>query len=63
MIKNIWEGDIMEQMEQKQLLLRMSNELWQDLVILADKEFRSVNSQIEYLLTQCVNKMKEEKKL
>ena len=51
------------EVEQKQLLLRMSNELWQDLVILADKEFRSVNSQIEYLLTHCVNKMKEEKKL
>ncbi|MCR5307762.1 MAG: Arc family DNA-binding protein [bacterium] len=49
--------------EQKQLLLRMSNDLWLDLVMLADKEFRSVNSQIEYLLTQCVNKMKEEKKL
>lgn len=52
-----------QQQEQKQLLLRMSNELWQELVILADKEFRSVNSQIEYLLTQCVEKLKEEKKL
>lgn len=48
--------------EQKQLLLRMSNELWQEIVSWADRDFRSVNSQIEYLLTQCVKEMKTNEK-
>ena len=40
--------------EKKQIPLRLSKSLWQDLVNWADDEFRSVNGQIEYLLTEAV---------
>ena len=38
----------------KQVPLRLSNELYQELVKWAESDFRSVNGQIEYLLTECV---------
>ena len=38
----------------KQIPLRISDELYAELERWADDEFRSVNGQIEYLLTQCV---------
>ena len=40
--------------EKKQLLLRISGKLYNDLAAWAEDDFRSVNGQIEYLLTQCV---------
>ncbi len=40
----------------KQLPLRISEELYKELERWADDEFRSVNGQIEYLLTECVKK-------
>lgn len=40
--------------EKKQIPLRLSKSLWQDLVSWADDEFRSVNGQIEFLLTEAV---------
>ena len=40
--------------EKKQLLLRISPELYAGLAAWAEDDFRSVNGQIEYLLTQCV---------
>lgn len=40
----------------KQLLLRLSPSLWEELAKWADDDFRSINGQIEYLLTECVRK-------
>jgi hypothetical protein len=42
----------------KQILLRVSASLWQDLAQWAEDDFRSINGQIEYLLTECVKKRK-----
>ena len=42
----------------KQIPLRLSPALWKELSSWADDEFRSVNGQIEYLLTECVKKRK-----
>lgn len=46
----------------KQVLLRLSPSLWQDLAAWAEDDFRSINGQIEYLLTECVRKRGREKK-
>ena len=43
----------------KQLLLRLSPALWQELAAWAEDDFRSINGQIEYLLTECVKKRKK----
>jgi len=40
----------------KQLLLRLSPGLWQKLAAWAEDDFRSINGQIEYLLSECVKK-------
>jgi hypothetical protein len=44
--------------EKKQIPLRLSNELYKELAAWAEDDFRSVNGQIEYLLTECVRKRK-----
>ena len=36
----------------KQVLLRLSPSLWDDIAAWAEEDFRSINSQIEYLLTE-----------
>lgn len=46
----------------KKLLLRLSLSLWQELAAWAEDDFRSINGQIEYLLTECVKQRKKEKK-
>jgi len=38
----------------KQVLLRLSPSLWDDIAAWAEEDFRSINSQIEYLLTEAV---------
>lgn len=38
----------------KQIPLRLSSSLYADLMKWAEDDFRSVNGQIEYLLTECV---------
>ena len=45
--------------QKKQLPLRLSPALFDDLCIWAENEFRSVNGQIEYLLTTCVREHKK----
>ena len=40
----------------KQIPLRLSAKLYAQLSAWAEDEFRSVNGQIEYLLTECVKK-------
>jgi hypothetical protein len=43
----------------KQILLRLSNELWQELAKWAEDDFRSINGQLEYLLTEAVKKRRK----
>lgn len=45
----------------KQILLRMSKSLWQELAAWAEEDFRSMNGQIEYLLSECVKGRKKGK--
>lgn len=47
--------------EKKQVLLRLSSSLWQELVAWSEDDFRSLNGQIEYLLTECVKHRKKQK--
>lgn len=46
--------------EKKQLLLRLSPSLHKELAAWAEDDFRSINGQIEYLLTECVRSRKKE---
>ena len=43
----------------KQVPLRLSEKLYNDLAAWAEADFRSVNGQIEYLLTECVKQRKK----
>ena len=43
----------------KQVPLRLSEELYNQLAAWAADDFRSVNGQIEYLLTECVRQRKK----
>ncbi|MDD3996930.1 MAG: Arc family DNA-binding protein [Sphaerochaetaceae bacterium] len=45
--------------DKKQILLRLSASLWQELASWAQDDFRSINGQIEFLLTECVRKRKK----
>lgn len=38
----------------KQVLLRLAPSLWDQLAALAEEDFRSINAEIEFLLTQAV---------
>ena len=46
----------------KQVPLRLSPQLYAEIARWAEDDFRSVNGQIEYLLTQAVNKRKKGEK-
>lgn len=43
----------------KQVLLRLSPSLWNELAKWADEDFRSINGQIEYLLHEAVKQRKK----
>lgn len=45
--------------EKKQVPLRLSAKLYDALAAWAEDDFRSVNGQIEYLLTECVKQRKK----
>ncbi len=47
--------------EKKQVPLRLSASLYAELARWAEDDFRSVNGQIEYLLTRCVKERKNGK--
>jgi hypothetical protein len=47
--------------DKKQLLLRLSPTLWKELAAWAEDDFRSINGQIEYLLTECAKQRKKSK--
>jgi len=47
--------------KKKQVPLRLSEALYNELAAWAEDDFRSLNGQIEYLLTQCMKKRRGEK--
>ena len=49
----------MNENQKKQIPLRLSPQLYQAIVAWAEDDFRSVNGQIEYLLTECVRQRKK----
>ena len=49
----------MQKNEKKQVPLRLSKELFDNLSAWAEDDFRSLNGQIEYLLTECVKAHKK----
>ena len=49
-------------MAKKQIPLRVSEKLYNALAAWAEDDFRSVNGQIEYLLTECVKQRKKDGK-
>lgn len=51
-------GDVMK----KQVPLRLSPKLYNAIAKWAEDDFRSVNGQIEYLLTECVKQRKKDGK-
>ena len=48
--------------EKKQVPLRLSGKLYADIAAWAEDDFRSVNGQIEYLLSECVRQRKKDGK-
>ena len=46
----------MEDNKKKQIPLRLSEKLYAEIAAWAEDDFRSVNGQIEYLLTECVKR-------
>ena len=51
--------DEKEKSTKKQIPLRLSASLYNELLKWAEDDFRSVNGQIEYLLTECVKHRKK----
>lgn len=45
--------------KKKQIPLRVSQELYEQIAAWAEDEFRSINGQIEYLLTQAVREQRK----
>lgn len=52
----------MAEAKKKQIPLRLSTKLYAALSSWAEDDFRSVNGQIEYLLTECVKQRKKDGK-
>ena len=44
--------------KRKQIPLRISAKLYEEIASWAEDDFRSINGQIEYLLTECVKRRK-----
>lgn len=44
--------------KRKQIVLRLPESLWREIARWAEEDFRSINGQIEYLLTESVRKRK-----
>lgn len=45
--------------EKKSILLRLSPRMWEEISKWADDEFRSVNGQIEYIISEALQKRKK----
>ena len=50
---------MMNENEKKQIPLRISSKLYDAVAAWAEDDFRSVNGQIEYLLSECVRQRKK----
>ena len=50
-----------EKEKKKQVPLRISESLWQELTRWSEDEFRSINGQIEYLLTEALRNRRGKK--
>jgi hypothetical protein len=48
--------------EKKQVPLRLSEKLYNDIASWAEDDFRSINGQIEYLLSECVRQRRKDGK-
>ena len=49
----------MKEKEKKQVPLRLSATLYEEIARWAEDDFRSINGQIEFLLTECVKHRKK----
>ena len=49
----------MKESQKKQVPLRLSPKLYAQIAAWSEDDFRSVNGQIEYLLTECVRQRKK----
>mgnify|MGYP006069003461 FL=1 len=49
----------MNEKKKKQVPLRLSEKLYNDIAAWAEDDFRSVNGQIEYLLAECVRQRRK----
>lgn len=56
------EAGTTKEKSKKQVPLRLSASLYQELAAWAEDDFRSLNGQIEYLLTECVRQRKKSSK-
>jgi len=56
--KEIQEKEKALKQKEKQNILRLAPSLWQDIATWANDDFRSINSQIEYILTKAVKERK-----
>ncbi len=52
----------MAEQSKKQIPLRLSAKLYAQIAAWADDDFRSINGQIEYLLSECVKQRKKDGK-
>ena len=52
-------GDSLKEKEKKQVPLRLSASLYAEIARWAEDDFRSINGQIEYLLTEAVRKRRK----
>ena len=43
----------------KQMVLRLSPSLWNEIAAWAEEDFRSINGQVEYLLSECVRQRRK----
>ncbi len=60
-MKEFEEKDKGSEKAKKQIPLRLSAKLYEELAAWAEDDFRSINGQIEYLLTECVKRRKGNK--
>ena len=44
--------------KEKQMIVRLSPSLWNEIASWAEEDFRSINGQVEYLLSECVRRRK-----
>lgn len=58
-ILDVRKGDVMADTEKKQIPLRVSAKLYNEIASWAEDDFRSINGQIEYLLSECVRQRKK----